>query len=219
MDNQERQERAGEKSKDDIPISRKTIFRLIDDLKEDGIVEETMEKPNSREHKLFVKEDNPLVLVTSELEEFEKTYIRFLNRLKESSKRIDFSAIASHLGIKVVDPSKWSESEVVRFLQYEREKIEELRAKLQQNKVISKRKKLADYSTASLNSCQNELNSILKEISFLREGMLNHTFIPSTTAPILIFKMLIYAYSCRSTVIWPQIIKDKQTLKKLYSIV
>ena len=49
--------------------------------------------------------------------------------------------------------------------------------------------------------------------------MQNRRFIPSTRGPILIFKILIYAYSCRSTVIWPQIIKDKQTLKKLYSIV
>lgn len=219
-----------EKANDVIPISRKTLFKIIGELKEDGIIEEIMEKPNSREHKLFVKKDNPLVLVTSELEEFEKAYVQLLNKFKEKSKKIDFPEIASRLGIKGIDPSKWSESELSRYFQHENKEVTELENKERELdlrvKEIESKARLPGHGAATLNSAaelngsiRNELNSVKNEIAFLEEQVQNHKFIPSTRVPILIFKILIYAYSCRSTVIWPQIIKDKETLKKLYSIV
>lgn len=177
---------------DNIPSNPQKKYRIVD---------ETMEKLNSREHKLFVKKNNPLVLVTSELEEFEKAYMQLLNKLKEKSKKVDFSEIASQLGIKEINPSKWSESEVSRYLQSGDEKVKELENKkrtvtLRVDKIESKVKeaKLTSYRTASLNSAnvnesiRNELLSVKSEIALLEEEVQNRRFIPSTRGPILIFK-------------------------------
>lgn len=209
-----------------LPISRKTIFRLIDEQEEDGIVEEIQEKPNSREHKLFVKKDNPLVIVISELEEFEKLYIQLLKKLNEKIKNIDFSAIASELGIKEADPSKWSESEISHYFQHSREEWEEFNNKLRKLRIRICKIKIKSEAISKQTMADsvdgpvhNELVSVENEISFLEQKVQNYEFIHSVKAPILIFNILIYAYSFRSTFIWPQIIKDKQTRKNLYSIV
>ena len=122
-----------------------------------------MEKLNSREHKLFVKKNNPLVLVTSELEEFEKAYMQLLNKLKEKSKKVDFSEIASQLGIKEINPSKWSESEVSRYLQSGDEKVKELEnkkrtrnIKSRQNRIKSKRSQINQLQNSIFKLCQRQ---------------------------------------------------------------
>ena len=205
--------------KANIPISRKTIFKVIDELKEDGLVEEKWEKPNSREHKLFVREDNLIVRVTSELEEFEKSYRGLLKKLKERSNKIDFSAIAAELNIKEMDPKLWSATEFERYLEYdtkvsEVKRISKLRAKLAHE--LARRK---SQSNIVDRNTENEITSFRNEVKLVLKKLENSGNFFSSMGPILIFKIVIYAYSCRGTLIWPQIIKDKQTLSKLYSIV
>jgi winged-helix domain-containing protein len=205
--------------KSNIPISRKTIFKLIDELKEDGLVEERWEKPNSREHKLFVMENNLTVRVTFELEEFEKPYRGLLKRLKERSNKIDFSAIAAELNIKEMDPKLWSATEFERYLEYddkvvsEVERISKLKTKLGHEFRRKSQSNIVDRNT------ENEITSFRNEVKLVLKKLENSGNFFSSMGPILIFKILIYAYSCRGTLIWPQIIKDKQTLSKLYTIV
>ena len=232
MDNQERRKKLfgfilrnqgctkADIEKANISISRKTIFKVIDDLKEDGIVEEIQENPNSREHKLFVNVDNPLVRVTSELEEFEKAYKALLKKLKESNNKIDFSAIAAELHIKGMDPSLWSAAEFERYLEYDSEKVSQLRraSKLRTElaQVLDRRKVQSNIVDSKT---ENEITSLRTELKVVLQKLENLGISLSVVGVILILKTLIYAYSSRSTLIWPQIIKDKQTLSKLYSIV
>ena len=167
-----------EKSKDAIPISRKTIFKLIDELEEDGIVNEIMEKPNSREHKLFVIKDNLTVRVTSELEELFERYLKYDDKV----------------------------SKVERISKLRTELTHELASRKSQSNIVDR-------------NTENEITSFRDEVKLVLKKLDNSGNVFSSIGPILIFKILMYAYSCRSTLIWPQIIKDKQTLSKLYSIV
>jgi hypothetical protein len=203
-----------------LPISRKTIFRLIDELKEDEIVEEIQEKPNSREHKLFVKKDNPLIRVTSELEQFEKAYLQLLIKLKESTNKEDFSAIAAELYIKKMKPSLWSVSEFERYLEYDSKKVSEVKraSDLRTELVQELDRRKAQSNIVDINTV-NKITSLKNELKLVLQKLENPGITLSVVGPILILKTLIYINSCRSTIIWPQIIKDKKTLKKLYSIV
>jgi hypothetical protein len=188
-------------------------------LKEDGIVEEIVEKPNSREHKLFLSEDNLIVRVTSELEEFEKSYRGLLKKLKERSNKIDFSAIAAELSIKEMDPKLWSATDFERYLEYDDKIVSEV------NRISKLRTKLAhelarrkSQSNIVDRNTENEITSFRDEVKLVLKKLEKSGNVFSSIGPIL-FNLLIDAYSCRSTLIWPQIIKDKQTLSKLYSIV
>lgn len=133
------------KSKD-IPISRNTVFKLVAELKDDGILDETLEKENSRDHKLFVRSDNLLISISRELEEFEKAYVKLLYASKERFKKKDFSAIAKKLGIHECDPSKWDESEKFRYFTFEEEKMREFLQKTHLSvDEMSKRKKELEH--------------------------------------------------------------------------
>src|SRR5918995_3220973 len=65
-------------------ISKKTIYKIVDEMIKNKIIEDKKEKQNSRDIKLFVKDDNPAVLVPLQLEEIE---IAFDNLLSKSEKR------------------------------------------------------------------------------------------------------------------------------------
>src|SRR5688500_11250128 len=65
-------------------ISRATVFDLLRELIKIGAVKtysENNQKKNARDYKLFVAEDNPLVSVRLELEEFENTYFDLFNKV------------------------------------------------------------------------------------------------------------------------------------------
>jgi hypothetical protein len=65
--------------KDDI--SRVTVFKVLRRLIESGAVKSNLQneqKRNSRDHKLFVDENNPLVSLPLELEKFESAYFKLL---------------------------------------------------------------------------------------------------------------------------------------------
>jgi DNA-binding PadR family transcriptional regulator len=51
-------------------ISKKTIYKLVDEMVENGIIEVKKDKENSRNHKLYLKGDNPMVYVRLQLNEF-----------------------------------------------------------------------------------------------------------------------------------------------------
>ena len=55
-------------------ISKKTIDKLVDEMVKDNIVEIKKAKQNSRNHKLYLKEDNMLVSITLQLNEFENAF-------------------------------------------------------------------------------------------------------------------------------------------------
>ena len=56
-------------------LSRVPAYQTIGDLLEDGILKDERKKKNSRDHRLFVDEENPLVTVPQDLKSFEKAFI------------------------------------------------------------------------------------------------------------------------------------------------
>ena len=61
-------------------ISKKTIDKLVDEMIRERIIDYKKERENSRNIKLFVKEDNPAVYVPLQLEEIETTFKKLLDK-------------------------------------------------------------------------------------------------------------------------------------------
>lgn len=56
-------------------LSRVPAYQTIGDLIEDGSLKDERKKKNSRNHRLFVDDENPLVTVPQDLKSFEKAFI------------------------------------------------------------------------------------------------------------------------------------------------
>jgi hypothetical protein len=71
-------------------ISRKTVFKILHELKKDGVVidEKDKDKPNRRDHKLFLDTNNLLVLVPRELEEFKSHYLVLVNKVMKKVRDV-----------------------------------------------------------------------------------------------------------------------------------
>ena len=86
-------------------ISRQTIFNTLNELRTQGQVTVDRKKPNSRDLKLYVKQNNPLYSVPNELEEFEGVFIPFLEGIAHKNKRsIEF--LKQALSIRFEDHKK-----------------------------------------------------------------------------------------------------------------
>jgi hypothetical protein len=62
-------------------ISKKTIHKWVREMINENILFEEKEKLNSRDHKLYVNENNPLVSVPKEIEQFENAFFPFFNKI------------------------------------------------------------------------------------------------------------------------------------------
>jgi hypothetical protein len=62
-------------------ISKKTIHKWVSEMINEYILFEKKEKLNSRDHKLFVNENNPLVSAPKEIEQFENAFFSFFNKI------------------------------------------------------------------------------------------------------------------------------------------
>ena len=68
--------------------SRQTVLKDVDQLQEDEIIYYETQKENSRDHKFYVKDDNILVSVSKELDEFDKNYFSALTKIKEKFDKL-----------------------------------------------------------------------------------------------------------------------------------
>jgi hypothetical protein len=59
-------------------FQKKTIDKLVDEMVENGIIEVKKDKENSRNHKLYLKVDNPMVFVHLQLNEFGSAFENLL---------------------------------------------------------------------------------------------------------------------------------------------
>jgi hypothetical protein len=69
-------------------ISRKTVYKLLEELEKNNIIRIEKDKPNSRDHKLFVDSENPFILIPLELEEFEAKFFNFINKYLNNIEEI-----------------------------------------------------------------------------------------------------------------------------------
>ena len=61
-------------------ISKKTIYKIVDQMIKDKIIEAKKEKQNSRDVKLYIKEENPAVYVPIQFEEIEMAFHKLLDK-------------------------------------------------------------------------------------------------------------------------------------------
>ena len=133
-------------------ISRQTVLKTLDELESDDMVYWVTQRQNSRDHKFFVKEDNILVSISKELEEFDKSFFSMLTKVKQKFDKL-------YLNTKAERPK-------------------------------SQAKQLSHFEL------------ILKLLS----------------QSVEIFYEIVDVYMLRCILKWPIIIKDQDTIKKLYSI-
>ena len=140
-------------------LSRRTVFKVLKDLKNDSLV--TEQKINMRMIKLFVNDSNPLISVPQELEIFEKHFRKLLQQVK---KVTDVKYKVAINNLQVPDKEK-------------------------------------------LNSTDKEITQIVYDFSKLN------------SQPLYILYAVIDAYLFHSILTWPLTIRDKETLKDLYTYV
>jgi hypothetical protein len=71
-------------------IGRGKIFHILENLKVEMIVTEVRAKPNSRNIKLYVDKDNPLVIVPKKLDEFKQLFMVFLKSIRKDIRSTVF---------------------------------------------------------------------------------------------------------------------------------
>jgi hypothetical protein len=136
-------------------ISRVPAYNTVSDLVDDGIVKD--EKVNRRDHRFFVDANNPMIVVSREIDEFESVYISLLKKVREHINRRYHDVMAR------------------------------------------------DYS--------DPLHRSLGEI----DEVFNTTDLISTS--FRIFSEVLKMYMLRSTILWPNIIEDKDFRNMLNSTV
>jgi hypothetical protein len=78
-------------------ISRQTVLKGVHQLQEDGIIYYKIQKENSRDHNFYVKDDNILVSVSKELDEFDKNYFSALTKIKEKFDKLYLKTKKDHV--------------------------------------------------------------------------------------------------------------------------
>ena len=160
-------------------------------LKEENIVTEKKSKPGARNKKLFVNETNPLVIVPKELNEFDEA---FTHLLKKAAKVIDQELDTIHRLLSK-NTSDFTRSDFLYYIGQAIERIDKFPKDAKAYQLDPSKFEALDLDT-----------SVLQVLLLIME-------------PINLFFSVADAYLIRSTIIWPNIIQDKATLRKLLEIV
>jgi predicted transcriptional regulator len=75
-------------------ISRVPVYNIVSDLVDDGIVKD--KKVNRRNHRFFVDTNNPVIVTSREIDEFESVYISLLKKVKENINTRYHDVMSSH---------------------------------------------------------------------------------------------------------------------------
>lgn len=68
-------------------IGRKKVLKIVRDVTNEHIITIERAKPNSRDIKLFINTDNPLITIPKKLDEFEKIFFPFLENLVNVNRK------------------------------------------------------------------------------------------------------------------------------------
>jgi hypothetical protein len=78
-------------------ISRQTVLKDVDQLQHDETIYYKKQKENSRDHNFYVKDDNILLSVSKELDEFDKNYFSALTKIKEKFDKLYLKTKKDHV--------------------------------------------------------------------------------------------------------------------------
>lgn len=98
-------------------ISRGTIFKITPELVEEKII--VNKSRNKRDLALNLNDDNPLLRVSKEIDQFEKAYFNLLDKSKGRIENKDFSTVAKIIDLSSPDPQKWKDEDRVKYQKYE----------------------------------------------------------------------------------------------------
>jgi hypothetical protein len=223
-------------------ISRVPFFNTLKELIEEGIIKD--EASNRRDHKLYVDGDNPLVSVPRELQEFEEAFVNLLQKTKKKILERDFTEITKKLGISESNPSKWNKFEIAKYQDFE---IENLGKSIQRSKKLTERldnltdrinkatdrinkatdkieqgtldrENVVQLASDILADTSSQRSLYIESISNLKERSTHMSFYTLSRGAVIVFYSMIDVILFRSTVVWPNMINDKETLHKLYGI-
>ena len=106
--------------------SRLTVLNILSELEDEKMIVMRTDKPNSQLYRIYPNENNILVTILNELEEFEKAYSKLLDKSKERLQNKDLVLTDfKKLGIKELNPNKWSISNELQFKEFIKENINE----------------------------------------------------------------------------------------------
>jgi hypothetical protein len=74
-------------------MSKKTTYKILNELIQDNIVKQEKEKPNSKNYRLFLNSNNYLLIVSDELDKFEKSFFNLLNKFEKNGKSEKFEKL------------------------------------------------------------------------------------------------------------------------------
>ena len=139
--------------------SRVVVFRIISELVKEWVVENKAR--NRRDSSLYLKEDNLLLKLQQELDQFEKAYLNLLDKSKERIDKKDFTTIAKIIVLSSPEPKKWNDEDRLKFHKYEQDNI--LDYIINSNEFIELNKKIKEYhSKKDIQKLLNNINSYLK---------------------------------------------------------
>jgi hypothetical protein len=228
--------------------SRITVIEYIKDLESSNLIYEKRERPNSQSLMIYINENNKLVSVLAELDEFGRAYANLLKKSKEKINNKDYSADAKLMGINESDPSKWEEKDRVRYLIIEIEKLmenadndieyikwrsnhkgdilksigklEEIHKSLfevepeRQNRSPENRQRLLSEMRSKIIELSPLLDDRIRNLYNVR----NHEVVFLILHAIIILRILTEIIFIRTTLIWPNRIRDKYILANLHII-
>lgn len=98
-------------------ISKKTIDKIVDEMIEDDIIETKKENPNSRNIKLFLKENNLLVSIPKQLDQFDNAFTVLVDKtgqkVMDSEVGLPFS---ESIGIPIDSSLRLSSEQIFQLL-------------------------------------------------------------------------------------------------------
>jgi DNA-binding transcriptional ArsR family regulator len=173
-------------------MGRPAVLVHIDKLEREKMINCVLERPNSQIYKVYLNEDNKLASILGELEDFKRTYSNLLKKSTEILDKKDYSRDVKTLGIKELNPSRWSEKDRFRYFELEMERVTKL------------------TETISMSSHDTSSDDLLKKVGE------NITFLILT--PIALFYVVVDIIFYRSIIKWIRQIKDERALSQVYSI-
>jgi hypothetical protein len=220
--------------------TRMTVLDYIKDLETKSMIYGKKERPDSQSFMMYVNKDNILSSVFVELEEFKKSYVNLLEKSKELINNKDYSINTVNteaLGIKQIDPAKWSYNEISRYNEFWDNKMKEnlrdsLKLQVKLDKLMKEGKELKNQILGQMQMGNKEqvLQDIQKyesierqQTSFLGElqyviGSLRENILLLFLGPVKLFYVVVDIMFFRSIIRWQDKISDKEVLSQLYSI-
>jgi hypothetical protein len=209
-------------------ISRVPVFKILKALIEEGIVKD--ETSNRRDCKLFVAENNLLVSIPKELQDFEAAFLNLLQKSKSQLGKKDISdipQITQRSGNK--QGAKRSESDIDRFSTFQYGGLQKL-SDLIESTIVKLAKTTREYSTRIDSKPEYKVvrvptaykNKMTAHISSLRlalEDARQYRILFLPFAALWLFDSMLRIYLYRSAFIWSIKIQNKDYLKKLYILI